>query len=265
VTKNGAPFANGTGASVSFTPDDNGTFAIAATVTDGAGATGSDSENISVTNVAPVIASVTGPTSQLALGAPASVSVSYVDAGAADTHTATFAWGDGTTSIVACAAGTCTASNAYAAAGIYSVAIVVSDDDAGTATTTFNSVIVFNANGGHVTGGGFANTTAGKANLNVNAKYNNPATPTGNAKFSVTGVDLNSTSYDWLVVSGTTAKLQGTGTFNGAANYGFLLTVTDAATDTYSITIWNKATNTVVYTSGAAQALTGGNLTIHTK
>src|SRR5207244_3185346 len=53
VTKNGATFASGTGSGFSFTPDDNGTYAVALTATDKDGAAGTATTSIAVTNVAP--------------------------------------------------------------------------------------------------------------------------------------------------------------------------------------------------------------------
>jgi endonuclease G len=265
VTKNGSPYANGTGASVGFTPDDDGTYVVSVTATDGGGATGSDSKSISVSNIEPVISATTGPVTQLAVGTPATVSVTYSDAGAADTHTATFTWGDGSTSNVSCGAGTCTASRIYAAAGVYSVSVVVSDDDGGTATSTFTGVVVYDNAAGFVTGGGWLATSSGKATLAINAKYlKNAAIPTGNTRFDVASSTFASTSYDWLVIAGTTAQLQGTGTIDSVGSYGFLAVATDAgATDTFRLRVWDKTTGATVYDSGAAAPLGGGNISIH--
>jgi len=50
--------------------------------------------------------------------------------------------------------------------------------------------------------------------------------PDGNTEFQFMAGDLNfdSSSYDWLVVSGGTKSMfKGTGTTNGAGNYGFML------------------------------------------
>lgn len=262
VTKNGAPYANGTGASIAFTPDDNGSYVISATATDSANATGSDAKTVLVDNAAPLITTISGPTSSLAVNGSATISVTFIDAGSADTHTATFTWGDSTTSTIACASGICTASHPYAAAGIYGVSIVISDDDGGTVATGFNSVIVYDVNAGFITGGGWFTTPTGKANLTVNAKYLNGA-PNGNTKFDVASSTLNSTSYDWLVVSGPNAQLQGSGTINGTGNYGFAVTATDGgATDTVRIRVWDKTTNAVVYDSGT-NTLGSGNISIH--
>jgi endonuclease G len=261
VTKNGAPFST----SNAFTPDDDGTYVVSVVISDGNGGTATDAKTVTVSNVAPVIAGTAGPTASLSVGASATVSVSFSDAGAADTHSATFAWGDSSTSTAVCATGVCNATHTYAAAGIYTVGVLLADDDGGTAASTFQSVIVTDINAGFVTGGGFIDTQAGKANLNVNAKYQKDGSINGNVKFDVAGSGFNATTYEWLVVSGNTAAVKGTGTVNGTAGYAFLVTVNDANPDKFGIRIWNPATNAVVYDTTTPQPLAGGNLTIHTK
>lgn len=62
VTKDGAPFATGTAAAFSFTPDDNGVYEVSLTITDSVGDTATATPvTITATNVAPT-ASITGPT-----------------------------------------------------------------------------------------------------------------------------------------------------------------------------------------------------------
>ena len=63
VTKNGSPFAGGSGSALAFTPDDDGTYVVDLTATDGAGAVGSDSKTIVVTNVGPAVTFTSGDTS----------------------------------------------------------------------------------------------------------------------------------------------------------------------------------------------------------
>jgi predicted extracellular nuclease len=131
---------------------------------------------------------------------------------------------------------------------------------------------------GAVTGGGWSNTLAGKASININAKYHNHAAiPSGEMQYQIGGVSFRSTGYDWLVVDGAKAHLQGTGTINGAGSYGFRLTVIDgmvdgSGADLFRMRIWDKAAgNALVYDSqpGApdsarpATALGGGNITVH--
>lgn len=274
VTKNGSPFANGTGSSITFTPNDNGAYGVSVTATDANGGYGSDSETVVVSNVAPVVTSVSGPTSHLSAGSAATISVTYTDAGSADTHSAAITWDDGTTSTVACAAGVCTASHPYAAAGVYSVSIIVSDDDAGAAAGSFNSIVVVDVNAGSVTGGGWITTGAGRATFTASAQYDkNGTAPKGSTLFKVDGYELKSTSYDWLVVSGANAQYRGTATINGNAGYAFLVTVADGSPDRFRLRVWELATGTTVFdtTPGAPddldtatpQPIGGGNITVH--
>ncbi|PYS11668.1 MAG: hypothetical protein DMG15_17135 [Acidobacteria bacterium] len=100
VTKNGNSFASGPAESLSFTPDDNGTYDVKLSVT-ASGATGSDQKNIPVTNVAPAITGVSGPANTLPPGASALVVASFTDPGSQDTHTCMFKWGDGQDTTVA--------------------------------------------------------------------------------------------------------------------------------------------------------------------
>lgn len=59
-------------------------------------------------------------------------------------------------------------------------------------------------------------------------------------------------SYDWLVVAGSKAQFKGTGTINGAGNYGFLLIAIDGTPDRFRMKIWDKATDYVISTTCSA-------------
>jgi hypothetical protein len=227
-----------------------------------------------VNNVAPLIASVTGPTAPIAFGGAASISFNYTDAGTLDTHTATINWGDASSSAATCAAGTCTASHTYGAAGVYTVGITLTDDDTGTATATFADVVVYDTDGGFVTGGGWINS-GGKGNVGFNVKYqdHDATTPSGNLEFQIPGggkLNFKSTSFDWLVITGAKAQAAGHGTVDGVAGYAFLFTATDGKMagdniDKFRIRITKESTNTVVFDNSAAGAdvMGGGNITIH--
>lgn len=74
--------------------------------------------------------------------------------------------------------------------------------------------------------------------------------PSGRADFKFNGLDFESTSYDWLVVTGNyCAKLMGEGTVSGNPGYSFLMTVCDLGPSdgTFRITIWNTTDDEVVY------------------
>jgi probable HAF family extracellular repeat protein len=155
-------------------------------------------------------------------------------------------------------------------------------------------VVVYDPNGGFVTGSGWiyspegachyqtcAYNTTGKANFGFVSKYKKGAQrPTGQTEFHFKAGDLNfhSDSYDWLVVAGAHAKFKGVGTINGGGNYGFMVTATDGQfngghrNDGFRIKIWDTAMdNAIVYDnqsgesddSEATTVLGGGNIMIH--
>jgi len=79
------------------------------------------------------------------------------------------------------------------------------------------------------------------------------------------------------VVAGPKAQFKGTGTINGAGNYGFMLTAIDAEltpstdVDLFRIKIWDRATDQVVYDNqmdadddaDPPTAIGGGSIVIH--
>jgi hypothetical protein len=292
VTKNGSPYQAGTGSAFSFVPNDNGTYAVALSVGDGDGGSGTASVSIAVTNVAPLIGSVSGPSAPLALGSSASIAIGYADAGAADTHTMTVLWEDGSSSNVNCSAGACSAAHTYTAAGVYTIGVTLRDDDGGTATAAFEYAVIYDPKAGFVTGGGWIMSSpgayadnpslTGKASFGFSSKYTKGATvPTGDTqfRFDVAGFVFESTSYSWLVVSGARSQYKGEGTVNGTGNYGFLLTATDGdaagggGTDRFRIKIWRKDSGATVYDnvmgasdsldSASPQQIGGGQIMIH--
>ena len=71
----------------------------------------------------------------------------------------------------------------------------------------------------------------GVVKFGINAKYIGTSTPTGQTKvsFDVGNIELDSTSYQWLVVSGAKATLKGNGTVNGSGNYTFIISGIDGS------------------------------------
>jgi hypothetical protein len=124
---------------------DNGSGTVTVTATDAGGLTATDDFTWSATNANPVLGTVAGTRA----GACAvNLSASFTDAGIADTHTATVAWGDASaseaatvTETVGTGAGTVTGQHAYTAAGAYTATVTVTDDDggSGTASTGFTA------------------------------------------------------------------------------------------------------------------------------
>src|SRR5205085_6202712 len=92
VTKDGRAYASGSGASFTFTPDDEGTFVVTFTATDDGGMTGTDSQTMIGTNVASKDA-ITGVTQSAPLVIAAQETLTFAgnfsDAGALDSHIVT--------------------------------------------------------------------------------------------------------------------------------------------------------------------------------
>ena len=149
---------------------------------------------------------------------------------------------------------------------------------------------VYDPSGGFVTGGGWINspagayaadpTLAGKATFGFVAKYQKGANvPVGNTEFQfhVANFRFKSTVYEWLVVAGAKAQFKGSGTVNGAGDYGFMLTAIDGqvngggGVDKFRIKIWDKSTGAIVYdnqmgesdTADPVTAVMGGSIVIH--
>ncbi len=172
--------------------------------------------------------------------------------------------------------------------GVYTVGVRSRDLAGNWSVVSSDYLVVYDPNGGFVTGGGWIMSPEGayapepglegRANFGFVSKYEKGANvPTGSTEFQfkVASLNFKSKSYDWLVVSGAKAQYKGTGTINGGGDYGFLLTATDGqldgtGIDKFRIKIWDKATGAVVYdnqtnaTDDAAPttAISGGQIHI---
>ncbi|MGH7501982.1 MAG: hypothetical protein ACREL7_09515 [Longimicrobiales bacterium] len=119
-----------------------------------------------------------------------------------------------------------------------------------------------------------ASTASGKAQFGFVAKYKKGASmPEGNTQFTFQagGIDLHSTSYDWLVVNqgGSNAHFKGEATVNGVPGYRFMLWAGDGngpnGEDTFRIRIWQDAGSgeDVQYDNAMNQPIAGGNIIVH--
>lgn len=110
----------------------------------------------------------------------------------------------------------------------------------------------------------------GTATFGFVSKYKKGAVvPDGNTEFHFKSADLDfdSTSYDWLVVTGSDfASFRGVGTINGMGEYKFQIWAGDNDPDTLRIRIWYEDDGeVVVYDNGMGQPIGGGSIVIHTK
>lgn len=243
----------------------------------------------------PVVGTITTPLDPILVGTSINVSASFSDADDGDNHTAMWDWGDGTTAgTVDQTENTVSDSHTYDAAGIYTIKLTVTDENGGPGESIYQFIVIYDPEGGFVTGGGWIwspegacqldgcdSDTTGKANFGFFSKYKKlAAVPTGNIQFQFKSGNLNfhSKSYQWLVVAGHKAMFKGVGTINGTGNYGFLISAIDGAltpstdADLFRIKIWDMDNgDAVVYDNQIGSpddadpttAIGGGNIVIH--
>ncbi len=223
-----------------------------------------------IVNRKPAIVSATGPTSPVQAGRSATVTAGFRDADVGDTHTCTIDWKDGTDPAAGVVDGTtCRAEHTYAKAGIDRPVITVTDNDGGSDSATLPELIVYDRAAGPALGAGLITSAAGaypaepgltgKAVFSFGALYLKGATvPSGQATFDFGAAKLKfrSSGSDWLVVTGSKADYQGSGTVNGSGGYAFRITATDGP-DTFRIRIWKKSTGDVVYDNATGARTTG--------
>ena len=252
-------------------------------VTDGAGLSAINTATVIISNAAPTLNSVSGPLNPQAVNTTVNVSFNYTDpAISLEQYTVTINWGDGITDN--------STSHVYTAAGVYRIKATVSDNDGGNSNEAiYEYVVVYNPDGGFVTGGGWIMSPAGaytpdpalmgKATFGFVSKYQKGANqPTGNTEFQFHAGNFRfkSDSYEWLVIAGAKAQYKGTGSVNGVPGYSFILTATDGqingggGADKFRIKIWNSGG--VVYDNvlggadqineASPQAIGGGSIVI---
>jgi hypothetical protein len=283
---------------VTYTPDENyyGDDSFTYTIGDGI-ETDTAMVTITVTpvNDAPVLGTIGAPVDPVMAGDSVLISAPFSDPDTDDTHSAMCSWGDDSppepcTVQKESGSGTVSCSHTYAVPGVYLVKVELSDNYGLTDIEEFAYIVIFDPEGGFVTGGGWitsppgaypADTTlSGKATFGFVSKYKKgAAVPTGETEFQfkLAGLNFHSESYQWLVVAGPRAQYKGTGQINGEGEYGFILTAIDGAIsgggglDKFRIKIWDKQTESIVYdnqidsddTADPETVIGGGSIVIH--
>lgn len=168
-------------------------------------------------------------------------------------------------------------------------AVTLTAMDCETSTSSVAIVVIVDPAAGFITGGGWIASPegayvadpslTGKANFGFVAKYKKGQTvPSGQTQFVFhePGFDFHSTSYEWLVVTGSDcAKFKGDGEVNGGGLYGFMLTACDGGEpgvdDTFRLKVWDSSSGDIVYDNQLGvddgnydgTIISGGNIQIH--
>ncbi len=236
--------------------------------------------------VAPGAVTITAPSDPVQLGWTVDVVVAFTDASDAGTSV-TLLWSDGVSATATPAGGVATFSRSFAAASVYTATATVNSACGTASASTPTYVVIYDPNGGFVTGGGWINAApgsytadpslGGKTTFGFVAKYQKGATvPTGHTEFQfhANGLDFKSVAYDWLVIAGSRAQYKGSGTIKGrSGSFNFLLTAIDGgpggATDAFRMKILDPNGGVVFDnkqgasdTGSDATQLAGGSISI---
>lgn len=269
-----------------FSDVEEGNYTIV--VRDANGCTEETTVDVGQQNDLPVIQNIIGPTDPVSIS---SASVQF-EAEVVDDNLvlAVWDWGDGETSLENDPGNKINGSHTYTQAGVYPVTLTITDFCGETSSMTFEYVVVYDPNGGFVTGGGWIYSppgayidnpdAEGKASFGFVSKYKKGAdVPDGQTQFQFQSEKFNfhSTAYEWLVVAGHRAQFKGEGRVNGNTGYGFILTAIDGdrmgnrQNDRFRIKIWELSSESVVYDnqigasddSDSSTELGGGSIVIH--
>ncbi len=138
------------GQSVSFDAslrDGPSSYTVKVLATDPGGLSAVSSATVNVTNVVPTVSAAFGASSVSCGANNATLTVTFSDPAAADTHSAVINWGDGNTQTVSPATSPFSLQHTYALAGAYTATVSVSDDDGGTGTAMAAVMVKFNTSG----------------------------------------------------------------------------------------------------------------------
>ncbi len=234
-------------------------------------------------NQPPSVNSISISNNVISTGGYVTASANFTDANVLDTHTATWNWGDSSTTsgtiTESSGTGSVSDTHVYSQAGVYEVSLTVNDNSNASASTTYQYLVVYDPAAGFVTGNGKYNniSPSGTVKFGFNVKYtNNNAIPSGDTKisFSAGNLALDATSYQWLVVSGAKAILKGNATVNGTSDYTFLISGMDGSQtnsqDLVRVQVKDN-TNAVIYdtqpgdpdTANPTTIITSGTIKVH--
>lgn len=225
-----------------------------------------DYGTLTVDDTPPVTTTVTLNPNPVPVGWGTTLSAGFTDAGGSGLAVAQYSIDGGAPlalgAISGNAATASTPISGYSSTGIHAFCARAQDMAGNIGAYQCALLAVYDPAAGFVTGGGWIQTSNGKSNFALSSRYqSNASTPSGEFELRSGGNRLKSTSLFWLVVSGSSATIQGNCSWNGVAGYLFEVTATDSSSgDTLSIRVWNGSGEVL---STGVVPLGGGQVVIH--
>jgi len=224
-----------------------GTTTVTYTATDAAGNKTEESFTVTVENTAPTLSAMSGPEHPVEVGTAATLSANYSDNNLISGGFTFSSDGETYSNPQPASIADGRVSGSFALSpGVYNVKLLVTDACGATAEVVYEGfAVIYDPNGGFVTGGGWIYSipgsmpskplAEGKATFGFNAKYkngkNSVAEVDGSTNFQFKDRDFHfkSSSHNdmSLVVAGRKATYRGKGTVNGEGAYEFMVTVID--------------------------------------
>ncbi|NVJ86007.1 MAG: HYR domain-containing protein, partial [Algoriphagus sp.] len=235
-----------------------------------------------------VISSITGPLDPIQVNTPIQVDASVPS----EILAAKWVWDNGDETILEAPFENLSAEYTYTQAGVYQIQLIVVDVCGNEWIGLTDLAVIFDPNGGFITGGGWIWSPKGayienvdlegRANFGFVAKYRKGSNRVdGNTEFQFKNGDLNfnSSSHEdmSLVIAGAKGIYKGTGKINGEEGYSFMVSAIDGAlkesteSDKFRIKIWDTESGRTVYDNqsgssdfaDATTEISGGNIVIH--
>nr|WP_290427025.1 HYR domain-containing protein [Algoriphagus limi] len=234
------------------------------------------------------VASISGPLDPIQINNPLQVDASI----SGEIVEAKWVWDNGDETILTAPFENFAAEYTYSQAGVYQIQLVLVDVCGNEWTALTDLAVIFDPNGGFITGGGWIwspkgaylndSDLEGRANFGFVAKYRKGSNRVdGNTEFQFKNGDLNfnSSSHEdmSLVIAGAKGIYKGTGKINGVEGYSFMVSAIDGAlkesteSDKFRIKIWETISGNTVYDNqlgssdftDASTEISGGNIVIH--
>lgn len=247
-------FANAAAAETTISCNDDGTFVVTLTASDGVNPPVSNSMVLTVVNAAPLV-QVTGPQpwQTVRAGTPITLNAAVSDAANDTLTTCAISWDDGSSDTPALRDGSCSGSHTFAQAGMFTIRVAATDDDGGRGEAQV-LVVVYDPDGGraHLVGGLQANdgavagrhTTKDDDTFKGLASYQphdeGPAVTHGHIQFVVDGETLDASQIDWLVVTADRRiAIKGIASVHGGPSRGFVLYGWQGDPDRARLVLWS--------------------------